>query len=107
MIPPVYPKYFDGVMAEKNYSVNLEDIFETCVNCGCRTGEYKKVSTQFGFPIRKRIIFNFLTGSFHSTPETGYSKPRYSKILDIVNKTQLPSWDFIDTFCLDIVNDSI
>ena len=43
MIPPVYPKYFDGVMAEKNYSVNLEDIFETCVNCGCRTGEYTKV----------------------------------------------------------------
>ena len=25
------------------------------------------------------------------TPETWYSKPWYSKILDIVNKTQLPS----------------
>ena len=67
MIPPVYPKYFDGVMAEKNYSMNLEDIFETCVNCGCRTGEYTKVSTQFCFPIRKRIIFKFLTGLFHSS----------------------------------------
>ena len=44
---------------------------------------------------------------FISTPETRYSKPRYSKILDIVNKTQLPSWDFIEILCLDIVNDSI
>ena len=42
-----------------------------------------------------------------NTPETRYSKPRYSKILDIVNKNQLPSWDFIKILCLDIVNDSI
>ena len=41
------------------------------------------------------------------TPETRYSKPWYSKILDIVNKTQLPSWDFIEILCLDIVNDLI
>ena len=34
--------------------------------------------------------------------ETQYSKPRYSKILYIVNKTQLPSWDFIEILCLDI-----
>ena len=51
MIPPVYPKYFDGVMAEKNYSVNSLDIFECCVNCcGCRKSEYTKVSSkQFCF----------------------------------------------------------
>ena len=36
------------------------------------------------------------------TPET-----QYSKILDIVNKTQLPSWEFIEILCLDIVNDWI
>ena len=40
-------------------------------------------------------------------PETRYSKPRYSKNLDIVNKTQLPSWDFIEVLYLDIVNDLI
>ena len=40
------------------------------------------------------------------TPETRYSKPRYSKILDIVNKTQLPLWDFIEILYIDIVNDS-
>ena len=41
------------------------------------------------------------------TLETQYSKPRYSKILDIVNKTQLPSWGFIEILCLDTVDDSI
>ena len=41
------------------------------------------------------------------TPDTRYSKPRYGKILDIVNKTQLLSWDFIEILCLGIVNDSI
>ena len=50
------------------------------------------------------LMEQFLAGN---TPETQYSKPRYSKILDIVNKTQLPSWDFIEILCLDIVNDLI
>ena len=41
------------------------------------------------------------------TPEPWYSEPRYSEILYIVNKSQLPLWDFIEILCLDIVNDLI
>ena len=44
---------------------------------------------------------------FHNTLKPRYNKHLFSKILDIVNKTQLPSWDFIEIVCLDIVNDSI
>ena len=31
----------------------------------------------------------------NSTPETRFSDPRFSEILDLVNKTQLPSFLFI------------
>ena len=64
---------------------------------------YHETDIHYGtiFALKKKI------SSYDNTPETQYSKPRYSKILYIVNKTQLPSWDFIEILCLDIVNDSI
>ena len=45
--------------------------------------------------------------NLENTPKSWYSEPRYSEILYIVNKSQLPSWDFIEILCLDIVNDLI
>ena len=62
----------------------------------------RRLSVNFHFQVSTRI-FSFC----ESTPEPWYSEPRYSEILYIVNKSQLPLWDFIEILCLDIVNDLI
>ena len=69
--------------------------------------EDKSKKSQASQSSQEEEELSLTSNSQDSTPETRYSKPRYSKILDIVNKTQLPSWDFIEILCLDIVNDWI
>ena len=64
----------------------------------------KNINEYLNFKFRFRF---WKMMNFWNTPEPWYSEPRYSEILYIVNKSQLPLWDFIEILCLDIVNDLI
>ena len=43
-------------------------------------------------PTKKTDLLRFFICMYVCTPETRFSDPRFSEILDLVNKTQLPSY---------------